>query len=55
MVATAAALVYLRLHAADSIDEWRLLAQKAEEFIDRTLAGTTHTRAEVEKLVAAVL
>ena len=55
VVATAAALVYLRLHAADSIDEWRLLAQKAEEFIDRTLAGTTHTRAEVEKLVAAVL
>ncbi len=47
VVATAAALAYLQLNALDTIQEWRMLAKKAEAWLDARLAGTGHERLEV--------
>jgi hypothetical protein len=47
VVATAAALAYLQLNALDSMREWRMLAKKAEAWLDARLAGTGHDRLEV--------
>jgi len=55
VVATAAALVWLRTRAAASIDEWRLLAEKAEAWLDGALDGTPYSREEIEHLIEAVL
>jgi len=55
VVATTAALVFLRTRAANRSDEWRLLAEKAAEWLDRALAGTSHTPDEVERLVARIM
>lgn len=55
IVATAAALVFLRTKAADAVDEWRALAGKAESWLDAALAGTKHSRTEIETLAARAL
>jgi len=55
VVATAAALAYLHDKEQDSRHEWRLLAAKAERWLDRALAGSSHTPAEILRLVTAVL
>ncbi len=55
VIATAVALAYLQLRAPDSRREWRLLARKAEAWLDARLAGTGHTRLEVMGLARSAV
>ena len=55
VVATAAALEFLRSKALDTRHEWRLLAEKAEAWLDAALAGTERVRPEVMYLAGRVL
>ncbi|HSK09536.1 MAG TPA: hypothetical protein VK911_08160, partial [Vicinamibacterales bacterium] len=56
LVATLAALRFLRERAWDACDEWRLLAEKAEEWLAGALASLpAGARADIERQVTALL
>jgi hypothetical protein len=55
VAATAAALADLFDEALDAIDEWRLLSKKAEEWLERELSGTVHTKDAVLRLARRAL
>jgi hypothetical protein len=50
-LATAAALLWLEREAGDHADEWRLLAEKAREWLDRTAPGAEFWRELAERIL----
>jgi hypothetical protein len=56
LVATVAALCFLERHAADVRDEWRMLAAKAERWLEQALAAwPPGTRERLESRLASLL
>jgi hypothetical protein len=56
VVATLAALRFLETRGADAREEWRLLAEKAEQWLAKALASRpAHIREELEQRLAALL